>query len=447
MKKNNFFKFSFFISVGMLFIFMNSCEMPVDPAILPKVTTVEVTHVTIGSAQSGGDITSDGGSSVIERGVCWSTVPNPTIINDKTSDGGGIGTFSSNITDLTDNTTYFIRAYATNANGTSYGSAYQIKTPDKLLPVVTTVDVVLISDTTATGGGEIVSNGNMSIISCGVCWSKEPNPTITDNKTSDAISITGTFSSLLAGLEDNVTYYIRAYATNAVGTAYGSEYQLKSVSMFNPNLVYGTTTDIDGNIYKTITIGNQTWLAENLRTTKYRNGEIIGTTTPAGKDISLESTPKYQWPCGGDEANVNIYGRLYTWYSVVDSRNIAPSGWHVATDAEWVTLLNFVNTNMGYSLTIAKALASGIAWNNYFENGAIGKNRFLNNSSGFSAVASGARSNAGVFYDRNVYGHYFTSTEHSSTHASIFSFHHKESFLRNYGSYKTYGLSVRCVKD
>jgi uncharacterized protein (TIGR02145 family) len=99
-----------------------------------------------------------------------------------------------------------------------------------------------------------------------------------------------------------------------------------------------TVTDIDGNVYQTITIGTQAWMKENLKTTHYRNGDAIDTTSPATLDISGESTPKYQWVFENDQSDLSVYGRLYTWYAVTDKRNIAPTGWHVPTDAEWITL-------------------------------------------------------------------------------------------------------------
>jgi uncharacterized protein (TIGR02145 family) len=108
-----------------------------------------------------------------------------------------------------------------------------------------------------------------------------------------------------------------------------------------------TVKDIDRDIYKTVTIGTQVWMAENLKTTKYSNGDSIGTTTPATLDITTEKTPKYRWSYGGEESNVAKYGRLYTWYAATDSRNVCPTGWHVPTDAEWTTLTNYL-TNNGY---------------------------------------------------------------------------------------------------
>ena len=126
--------------------------------------------------------------------------------------------------------------------------------------------------------------------------------------------------------------------------------------------------DIDGNAYRTITIGTQVWIVENLKTTKYCNGDLIGTTTPATLNIEDESTPKYQWAYDGNESNVATHGRLYTWYVATDSRNVCPVGWHVPSDAEWTTLTDYLIRNgygygMGYNgMDIAKSLSATTGW-------------------------------------------------------------------------------------
>ena len=108
-----------------------------------------------------------------------------------------------------------------------------------------------------------------------------------------------------------------------------------------------TVTDVDGNIYGTVKIGTQVWMAENLKTTKYRNGDLIGTTSPATLDILGEATPKYQWALNGDESTVNTYGRLYTWYAVSDNRNVCPAGWHVPTEIEFKSLITYLGSVAG----------------------------------------------------------------------------------------------------
>ena len=105
--------------------------------------------------------------------------------------------------------------------------------------------------------------------------------------------------------------------------------------------------DIDGNIYPTVTIGTQIWMAENLKTARFSNGDLIGTTTPATLVIEEEDTPRYQWSYDGNESNVGEYGRMYTWYVAADKRNVCPSDWHVPTDAEWTVLTDYLIKN-GY---------------------------------------------------------------------------------------------------
>lgn len=214
----------------------------------------------------------------------------------------------------------------------------------------------------------------------------------------------------------------------------------------DPKLVYETVTDIDGNIYHAVTIGTQTWLVENLKTTKYRNGDLIGNTSPATKDISSESTPKYQWAYNGNEANVAKYGRLYTWYAVADSRNIAPTGWHVATDAEWSTLENYISVNTGTSISVGKALADTSTWLAYPTEGRIGNNLLVNNRSGFSAVANGVRYNSSFDLFGNS-GAIWCSTENDANNAWYRCFHYDQNNIDRKYFTKSYGLSVRCIKD
>ena len=187
---------------------------------IPSVTTANVTSITANSAVCGGNVTSDGYSTVTARGVCWSTSPNPTISNSKTTNGTGTGSFTSNITGLTANTTYYVRAYATNSKGTAYGEEISFITP--YIPTVTTNTVTSITTNSAVCGGNVTSDGNLTVTARGVCWSTSPNPTISNSKTTNGTG-TGSFTSNITGLTANTTYYVRAYATNNIGTAYGEE--------------------------------------------------------------------------------------------------------------------------------------------------------------------------------------------------------------------------------
>ena len=201
---------------------INDAEGIQEP-ITPTVTTNEVTDITITSAICGGNVIAAGGAEVTARGVCWSTSQNPTITDSLTIDDGGIGSFTSNITGLNAGTTYYVRAYATNSEGTSYGSRKSFTTTQHYEPpTVTTNDVTGITETTAVCGGNVTADGGAEITARGVCWSTSQNPTISDSHTTDG-SGTGSFTSNMTGLTENTVYYIRAYATNSYGTSYGSQ--------------------------------------------------------------------------------------------------------------------------------------------------------------------------------------------------------------------------------
>ena len=192
------------------------------------LNTKIVNNITSTTAQSGGNITSDGGATVTARGVCWSTSQNPTINDNHTSDGSGTGNFTSTMTGLKANTIYYVRAYATNAIGTAYGNQITFTTT-AMLPTLTTITISNITATSAKSGGNITSDGGNSVIARGVCWSTTHNPTISDNHTFDGSGI-GSFTSSIIGLTAGTTYYVRAYAANATGTAYGNELVLKTTS-------------------------------------------------------------------------------------------------------------------------------------------------------------------------------------------------------------------------
>ena len=207
--------------------------------IAPELTTTAINNITETTANSGGNITYSA-TTVTARGVCWSTTANPTISNSKTSDGTGTGIFTSSLTGLTQGPTYHIRAYATNSIGTSYGSDLSFTT--STLTTTTTI-ASSITGTTAISGGKISSNGGAAVTARGVCWSTTANPTIANSKTSDGIG-TGSFVSSITGLLPNTTYHVRAYVTNSIGTAYGSDVSFTTLS--TPTLFIWIPWDITG---------------------------------------------------------------------------------------------------------------------------------------------------------------------------------------------------------
>jgi uncharacterized protein (TIGR02145 family) len=330
-------------------------------------------------------VTSDGGSEIIVFGVCWSTSPNPTISHNKTSYNTGIGSYTSIITGLTENTTYYVRAYATNNAGTSYGNEISFKTnlvnKGSTVPTLTTTAVSAITSTSAISGGNITDDGGGDITARGVFWNRTPDSDIyPDEVTTDGIG-TGSFVSNLSNLNPGTTYYVKAYAVNGVGIAFGPILSFTTdMEEPNPNLTYGKVSDIDGNDYKTIQIGIQEWMAENLKTTKYNDGNSIPNVTDFIEWSDL-ITGVYCWYKNDASAYKATYGALYNWFTVSTGK-LCPAGWHVPSDAEWTTLYGYLG-------------GAGVAGGKLKETGTthwISPNTGATNSSGFTALPGGTLS-------------------------------------------------------
>jgi uncharacterized protein (TIGR02145 family) len=207
--------------------------------------------------------------------------------------------------------------------------------------------------------------------------------------------------------------------------------------------------DIDGNVYTTITIGAQVWMVENLKTTKYRNGDPI----PNESANSAWKISKKGALCNynNNEANGNRYGKLYNWYAVNDSRKLAPAGWHIPSDAEWNTLSNYLAANPGASGSVIKALAAKIDWATSAEDGAVGNDLTKNNASGFTGLPGGIRGldgPSGVFGWLGTDGWWWSASSIESSFASARGMKNTaKGTLENGGFFKTDGLAVRCIKD
>jgi uncharacterized protein (TIGR02145 family) len=219
----------------------------------PSLTTVEIASITQTTAVSGGIITDDKGAPVTARGVCYGIAANPTISGSKTTDGTGSDSFVSYLTGLIGNTTYYVRSYATNSVGTGYGNEISFKT-SPVLPSISTATISSISAYTATSGGNITNDGGATVTVRGVCWSTSANPTIAlSTKTADGTG-NGVFTSSISGLSPGETYYVRAYATNIVGTVYGSQVTFTSVIWPNvetlaPSNITQTGFTVGGNVF------------------------------------------------------------------------------------------------------------------------------------------------------------------------------------------------------
>ena len=192
-------------------------------ATLPTVTTGEVSNITQTTAQGSGNVTNEGGAAVTERGVCWGTSHNPTISGSHAYNGTGTGSYTVNMTGLTANTHYYVRAYAKNSAGVSYGNEVDFTTAQNVsAPTVTTSQVTNVTQTTATGGGDVTSDGGATVTERGICWSTSHNPTTNSSHASSGMG-TGSYTVNMTGLTPGTMYYVRAYAVNSQGTSYGAE--------------------------------------------------------------------------------------------------------------------------------------------------------------------------------------------------------------------------------
>jgi len=394
---------------------------------LATVTTTAASNITTTGATLGGNVTSDGNATVTERGVVYATTQNPTTANTKVANGTGIGFFSSNLTGLPAGTTYYVRAYAINSQGTAYGNEINfIKNIGE--PTVTTSSIITFGIDQGAGafGGNVTSDNGHPVTSRGIYWNTKPS-TLNAQMTVNG-SGTGIFTSDIAGLTPNTTYYVFAYASNSAGTAYGDKILC--------------VTDIDGNLYHTVEIGTQCWMVENLRTTHGSTGSrIYDSKLP--EPWSSYTNPAFCWYTYNADGRLpedSYYGAYYNWYAA-NMSDICPTGWHVPTDAEWTTLTSFLG---GGSIAAGKLKETGTT---HWQAPNTGTNE-----SGFTLLPSGSRSG----YSSNLYetglnrgyeGYYWSSSQYDVSFAWFLTFYNDRNDLSRFTDPKSTGYSIRCVKD
>ena len=210
------------------------------PLTTPTVSTGAVSAVSSTTATATGRVTATGGSPTTATGFCWATTPNPTVADSTLALGAGSADFIATISNLTANTTYYLRAYATNAQGTSYGNEQVFTTTILQLATLSATTATAVLYTTATISGQVITDGGTTVTQRGVCYGTQPNPTINDNLLISGTG-TGVFSLNLTGLSSNTIYYARTFATNAGGTAYGTETTFTTLEMTAPTV---STSDV-----------------------------------------------------------------------------------------------------------------------------------------------------------------------------------------------------------
>ncbi len=324
-------------------------------------------------------------------------------------------------------------------------------------PTVVTGWVNNITFTTATCVGFVTSTGGNSVTASGVCWSTSENPTISNSKTTDG-AVLGAYTSNITGLSPNTTYFLRTYATNAKGTSYGQQRSF---------ITYNTLTDSrDGNIYKTIVIGNQVWMAENLA--------YLPEVSPSSSGSNIEP---YYYVNGYQSTNVSAakattnyttYGVLYNWPAAMNGaassnsnpsgvQGICPDGWHLPSDEEWTQLENYlISSGYNYDGTtegdkIAISLASATGWDAYNYPGAIGNTNTAydayRNKSGFTALPGGCRDSNGAFGYIGYDGDWWCSTQDYTDGAWGRNLYSSYGNVSRNSFNKELGFSVRCLRD
>jgi len=397
----------------------------------PVVKTDSAGAVAFTTAKIYSTIVSEGAAAVTAAGIAWGIGNNPTVFdNNITASGFGVGSFTSQITGLAEGNTYYVRSYATNGIGTTYSEQIQFTTRTSKLPEVLTLEVTQLDFRSFTLNGEVKSIGTSPVTERGFEYA-----TVSDftNKVSVSVgSDLGIFSVAVSGLMPNTQYYVRAFAKNTLGTIQGQPKMVKTKE-------YGLFSDGNGNLYETIAIGNQVWLKQNLKTTKYLNGDLIDTT------ININ---KWQFSTTGLFYAVSRpegYGNLYNAIAVKDARKLCPAGTHLPSNLEWQTLFN----SLGDTAMAAMKLKTTTGWDAVSGNGT--------NSSGFSALP------AGYFYTYNFFGGLDSEYQNSNKITAYWALASGPAFLNGLTSaviddlagvfaesdppnYK-YGNSVRCIVD
>jgi uncharacterized protein (TIGR02145 family) len=250
------------------------------------------------------------------------------------------------------------------------------------------------------------------------------------------LGVSSTGDSLLLGNGTSIIIPGISNANNAGGQTGITQHTCGATNVHNPAKTYGSMTDQQGNVYKTIVIGTQEWMAENLKTTIYRNGNVIDNVTDdvqwsgltTGACVSYNNDSQYDCP----------YGKLYNWYAVVDPRHVCPTGWHEPTDGEWTTLTNYLG---GESVAGGKMKSTGLQyW--------ISPNTEATNESGFSGLPGGYRSYAdGSYNSIGSYGFWWSSSEYQVNLAWTRYLYFDFGNANQFNNTKQDGFSVRCLRD
>jgi len=400
-------------------------EIPKDKTNKLVVTTNQVSNVGFNQATVYGNVSFGDLVTMSKCGFVWSRQENPDINNfaGKYEKEFELNAFSCTMGNLSENITYYVRAFATSSEKTVYGQ--QLTFTTIAAPRLTTTDASQITGRTAVSGGNILSDGGYAITYRGVCWSTSQNPSVTNPHTTDGSGI-GSYTSEITNLSPSTIYYVRSYATNSLGTTYGN--QISFTTEESTSII-----DIrDGNEYETVQIGEQIWMAENLKYLPYVHAPTSGSSSLKyyyvynynGVSVSVaQAQEKY-----------NTYGVLYNWPA---AQTACPLGWHLPTDNEWTELINYLG---GSDVAGGKLKETETThWNS--------PNTGATNESGFTAIPGGYRNSSGVFSSIGNYAYFWSSTPTSTTYAYDRRLNYNNTLISHSIVTNENGFSVRCVKD
>lgn len=357
-------KKSFYINVLIFIVFaLSGCKKEEVILQVPEVTTFPVTDIAYQSATCGGSVSS-AGIAITSRGICWSTKPKPTITDSISTAGNENGSFTISINNLKSDSTYYIRAYATNSVGTGYGSIIQLKTKHASINVITAT-LNDISYQSATCGGSVTCEGS-SITACGICWSTSATPTLADSTTQDG-NEAGSFTSTMKSLKPDLTYYVRAYATNDIDTTYGSIMKFKtkraSISVITKlantilhnSAVSGGTVSMSTGV--TLVTRGACWSLSPYPTIEDYN--TTSTSTANIYDVTLSNL----------QPNTLYYVRAYasSYNELIYGDNITFKTRQTALSVSAPTLSNITTTTVDYSGTVTSEQPTlityrGVCW-------------------------------------------------------------------------------------
>ncbi|MGW8314367.1 MAG: fibrobacter succinogenes major paralogous domain-containing protein [Bacteroidales bacterium] len=437
--------------IGALFLLV-SCQ-PSGPDAVTEVETVGVLEVGSSTCTVEGEILSIGESGVSSYGFVWSDQLESSPENWGKIDLGEAyaeGIFQYSIRKLTAETTYYVRAYAMGNGTVTYGTLISFTTSEVDVPQLITFGIYDYTSTGGFSGGNITNDGGGTIMTSGICWATRRFPDLEDSHTDEGGGH-DSFESYLNNLTPYTVYYVRAYAINEAGTGYGQEVAFQTYWDESP------VTDVDGNEYPTVQIGEQVWMAMNLRAIHYADGTPLNLVEPAADWEGLE-VDAAAYCFYGNLADQEIYGALYSWGAATrdpataeageEVQGVCPDGWHLPGDEEWKTL--------EMELGMTWLTADKDQWRGFEEGGMLKiagteywnePNEMATNESGFSAAPAGIRSADGIFSGRGDHTVYWTATGVEPNSAWVRALHTMRGEIKREYVNRKAGYSVRCIMD